>query len=250
MNESTAACAARWNSCSAIAGRMRALEADHRADERVDDDEQRELREVRAEARAAAGRRAVATRVSRRAPLVEAQDRVHARRASAGRPRAPSTNCVSVERAASGSSASRTRSCSTACRSSRRRTPIRRSAPGSTSSVVGQREQLRVEAVVQLRPRSRARRPGRSGRPTAPTNSVSPVQDEPRLRTATEIGDDEADALGRVPGRVEHVARACCRARSPGRRRAARTGTSTSADRGGSSRAPVRLRASARPPDR
>jgi hypothetical protein len=50
MNESTAFFAARWKSCSAIGGRQDgALHADHRANEGVDDDEQRELSEVLAD---------------------------------------------------------------------------------------------------------------------------------------------------------------------------------------------------------
>ena len=74
---------------------------------------------------------------------------------------------------------------------------------GIDLEVVGQRQQLVVDAVVELRG-VLARVARRSGRPTAPTNSVSPVSTNHGSGPRLQIGHDQADALGRVAGRVQH----------------------------------------------
>ena len=82
--------------------------------------------------------------------------------------------------------------------------------------VVGQREQLLVDAGEQLARFSRAR-PGRSGRPTAPTNSVSPVSTNQARARAAESLTRRQMLSGVWPGVWSTLTR-CCRDRAPGRR--------------------------------
>src|SRR5262249_46389863 len=68
--------------------------------------------------------------------------------------------------------------------------------------VVGERQELAVDAVVELI-RLLSGVAGQVRTADGPDEERVAGEDEPRIGAAAEVGDHEADALRRVPGRVE-----------------------------------------------
>ena len=180
MNDSTAALEPRPKSSSPDERQRRALEADHRADERVEGDEQRELR-ARSRAARAVPRRWVTASASRAAAApVRLAATIAAWSGGAG-----GMSCIS---AATNSSSDRARARVVAALEAERRDRVRRQAAPADRArvvrrveqeVVGQRQQLVGAASGRAcapspRPTS-SPRACRSGRPASPTSSASPV---------------------------------------------------------------------------
>ena len=212
---------------------------DHRADERVDDHEQRELREVLARPSRSRARR----RTVRGCARLTAAPRLKRKMASisagfGGMPSPMTATNAPRQRERTGSSASRTRCArrlAAHARAARRPREVRR----VELERIGEREQLVVDARVQLRAFSRAA--GQVGPADGTDEQRVAREHEPRLGPRRRSVTTRQMLSGCVPA-CGAPANACCRARSPARRRAARTGTRRPPSDGGSTSPPSDLR--------